>query len=160
MKIKVGQILRETPTINNNFTLLNKRHSIRSQMQKPSWEPIERHANSFEILARPGIEETYASVSRSKQSFESFRKSTERKDCSFDRRVEKVINKGHVRALQAEQRQENADTQSMKTEKIGDYIIKDIKGYNMKEATGHEQQIFVKSFSGATTDVIVMLAQL
>ncbi len=63
-------------------------------MQKPSQEPIERPVNSFEILARPGIEETYASVSRSKQSFESFRKSTEGKDCSSDRRVEKVMNKG------------------------------------------------------------------
>ena len=40
----------------------------------------------------------------------------------------------------------------MKTEIIGDSIIKDIKGYKMKEATGHEQQIFVKSISGATTD--------
>ncbi len=40
----------------------------------------------------------------------------------------------------------------MKTEIIGDSIIKDIKGYKMKEATGHEQQSSVKSFSGATTD--------
>ncbi len=40
----------------------------------------------------------------------------------------------------------------MKTEIIGDSIIKDIKGYKMKEATGHEQTNFFKSFSRATTD--------
>ncbi len=136
----------------NVFVLPNKRHSKRSQMQKPSWEPIENHANRFELLAHPDIEETYASVSRSKQSFENSRKSTDRKNCSLDRRAEKIINKGHVRAVQAEQRQENTDTQSMKTEIIGDSIIKDIKGYKMKEAAGHQQQIFVKSFSGATID--------
>ena len=35
---------------------------------------------------------------------------------------------------------------------IGDSIIKDIRGYKMNEACENQENIFVKSFSGATTD--------
>ena len=38
------------------------------------------------------------------------------------------------------------------TEIIGDFIIKDIRGYKMNEACENQEKIFVKSFSGATTD--------
>eukprot|EP00794_Sanderia_malayensis_P014877 gene14877-16423_t len=91
----------------NAFALPNKRHSTRSQLQKPSWEPIERHANRFESLPRPDTVETYASVSRNKKSFEISRKSTERKDSGVvcvtkptepGRRRETIINKNNARA--------------------------------------------------------------
>ncbi len=40
----------------------------------------------------------------------------------------------------------------MKTEIIGDSIIKDIKGHKMKKAPGDQEQIYVKSSSAATID--------
>ena len=38
------------------------------------------------------------------------------------------------------------------TEIIGDSIIKDIRGYKVSKACENQEKIFVKSFSGATTD--------
>ncbi len=42
------------------------------------------------------------------------------------------------------------NTQRNTIEIIGDCILKEIKGFKMSEATG--ERVFIKSFSGATTD--------
>ena len=44
------------------FQLPTKRHLTRFQSLKPSWEPIDKNENRYACLARPDIEESYASV--------------------------------------------------------------------------------------------------
>ena len=48
------------------FQLLAKRHTTRFQSSKPSWEPIDKNENRYACLARPDIEESYASLVKTK----------------------------------------------------------------------------------------------
>ena len=40
------------------------------------------------------------------------------------------------------------------TEILGDSIIRDIQGHKMKEAINHSENVFVRSFAGASTDAM------
>ena len=135
------------------FQLPTKRHSTRFQSSKPSWEPIDKNENRYACLARPDIEESYASVVKRKTQSSTIpsRLQTEFTDSNTKRKTEsaRVSNTGHAKNQYHSQRTNKIQKC---TEIIGDSIIKDIRGYKMNEACENQEKIFVKSFSGATTD--------
>ena len=138
----------------SSFQLPSKRHSTRLQSPKPSWEPTDMNENRYACLARhPDIEESYASVvkSRTQSSTVRSRLQTEFADSNTNRKTEsaRVSNTSQARNQYRSQRTNKIQNC---TEIIGDSIIKDIRGYKMNEACDNQEKIFVKSFSGATTD--------
>ena len=135
------------------FQLPSKRHSTRFQSPKPSWEPIDMNENRYACLACPDFEESYASVVKSKTQSLTIHSGLRTK--SEDSNVKRKTESARVsNASQAKSQYRSRRTNKIQhcTEIIGDSIIKDIRGYKMNEACENQEKIFVKSFSGATTD--------
>ena len=137
----------------SSFQLPSQRHSTRLQSPKPSWEPTDNNENRYACLARPDIEESYASVVKSKTQSLTIpsRLQTEFEDSNTKRRTESARVSNTSQANNQYRSQRTNEIQEC-TEIIGDSIIKDVRGYKINAACENQEQIFVKSFSGATTD--------
>ena len=130
------------------FQIPKKCHTTKMQSPKPSWEPIDVNLNRYSVIARSSAESTYATAVKNTSEFQRTKKDVEQ---NLHTRQEKISDKQekykHNRYASLRR-----PTQEHCIEIIGDSLIKDVKGHKMNEATGRAEKIYVKSFSGATTD--------
>ena len=130
------------------FQIPKKCHTTKMQSLKPSWEPIDVNLNRYSVIARPSTESTYATAVKNTSEFQKTKKDAEQ---NLYTRQEKISDEQerYKRNRYASLRIPN---QEHCIEIFGDSLIKDVKGHKMNEATGRAEKIYVKSFSGATTD--------
>ena len=130
------------------FQIPKKCHTTKIQSPKPTWEPIDVDLNRYASIARPSVESTYATAVKNTSEFQMPNKDTGR---NLHRGQDKISDK-QEKYKQNRYVSLRRPTQEHSIEIIGDSLIKDVKGYKMNEATGRAEKIYVKSFSGATTD--------
>ena len=109
---------------------------------------MDVNLNRYSVVACPSAESSYATAVKNTSEFQKTKKDGEQ---YLHTRQEKIYDKQeeYKRNRCASLRR---PTQEHCIEIIGESLIKDVKGHKKNEATIRAEKIYVKSFSGATTD--------